>query len=96
MSTRTASLEEKLDLVTEELAVAKQEKDRLFRDFMNSKLVRACEGVCGMRAYGEIWVWHIVMRIHVGVAYKGVVVGVAYCKEVNVMMAAYHPGKKKD
>ena len=44
MSTRTASLEEKLDLVTEELAVAKQEKDKLFRDFMNSKLVRACEG----------------------------------------------------
>ena len=40
--------------------------------------------------------WHIVMRIHVGVAYEGVVIGVAYCKEVNVMMTAYHPGKKKD
>jgi len=37
MSARAVSLEDKLDLVTEELVAVKQEKERLLREYMNSK-----------------------------------------------------------
>ena len=37
MSARAASLEDKLDHVTEELVAVKQEKERLLREYMSSK-----------------------------------------------------------